>query len=285
MDRYQLGEQIESGSQGQVISALDTFTDKQVAIKIFPISNSAAASGFATEYLIHKIMQGKSKRLCSVLDSFQIPNKLGFIVMEKYKQDLFDLCFGSNQKLSEKRVKRIFKSVCKGIRDLHRRGVAHLDIKPENVLVDKNNKPFICDFGCSYVFNLENDSKISNKVRKSVIEQLRGRGTRKYAALEVFTMDEFNPFSADIWSLGIMLHAMLTSFFPVSMGDESSALNLTFAEQNLSKNSFALLASMLEVDPTKRPSIENILDSEWFGKRRCLKLQKQAGKIMQFASI
>ena len=98
-------------------------------------------------------------------------------------------------------------------------------------------------------------------------------------------MDEFNPFSADIWSLGIMLHAMLTSFFPVSMDDESSALNLTFAEQNLSKNSFALLASMLEVDPTKRPSIENILASEWFGKRRCLKIQKQAGKILQFASI
>ena len=285
INRYQLGEQMDCGSQGQVVSGVDTITNQQVAIKIFPISKPTGAAGFACEYLVHKIMQGKSKRLCCVLESFQIPNKFGFIVMEKYKQDLFDLCFSSEQKLSEKKIKRIFKAICKGIRDLHTRGIAHLDIKPENVLVDKNNKPFICDFGCSYVFNLEDPSKVSKKVRKSVIENLRGRGTRKYAAPEVFTTDEFNPFCADIWSLGILLHAMLTSFFPVSINDSSSELNLTLAEQTMSKSTFTLLASMLAVDPTSRPSIENVLASEYFGKRRCYKVRKQAGKIIQMASI
>ena len=283
MDRYQLGAQMECGSQAQVVSALDTSTNKQVAIKIFPISNQEGAAGYASEYLIYKIMQGQSNRICSVIDSFQIPNKFGFIVMEKYQRDLFDLSFCSDEKLSETCTKGIFRAVCKGIADLHRAGVAHLDIKPENVLLDHNGNAYICDFGCSYAYNVE-ERKVSKKVRKSVIEKLRGRGTRTYAAPEAFTSDEFNPFSADIWSLGIMMHAMLTSYFPKT-NDGSAALNLSVAEQKMGSIPFALMASMLDVDPTKRPSIEEVLNSEWFGKRKAHKVRKQAVKMVQLASI
>ena len=62
--RYQIGEDIESGAQGRVVSAVDTLRNNVVAIKIIPIGNSIGEQGFSNEFTIHKLMKGKSKRIC-----------------------------------------------------------------------------------------------------------------------------------------------------------------------------------------------------------------------------
>src|SRR3990167_8308803 len=282
--RYNIGEQIECGSQGSVVSALDTQTNKTVAIKIFDISTEAGACGFSIEYCINKIMMGKSKRICKVLDSFQIPNQYGFLVMEKYKQDLFDLVF-KEKNFDKKRIKKTFAKICKAVRDLHRRGVANLDIKPENVLVDEKGSPFLCDFGCSYMFKVDEtediETHLSRKVRSTVFENLRGRGTRRYAAPEVFNELKFNPFSADIYSLGILLHAFATAYFPTTL-ENTNDINLSVAKQMMDKKSYALLASMVTADPASRPSIEAVLHHPYFGKRK-VSLTKQRQKF--FATV
>ena len=285
--RYEMGNKIDSGAQGTVVSAIDTLTNKSVAIKIFSISDAAGAAGFASEFLIHKLMKGNSKRICQVLDSFQIPNKLGFIVMEKYQQDLFDLAFSQEKKLSKKQVKKIFKTVCRGVRDLHKNGIAHLDLKPENVLMNQDKEAFICDFGCSFVFEHETDAptRMKRKLRKTIVENLRGRGTRRYAAPEVFTSDEFNPFSADIFSLGVIMHALLTGFFPATQPGNAE-LNLEVAKSKMDKDVFNLMCSMLMHDPSRRPTIEEVLENKWLRSRRNPeKLRKRTAKIVHFVSI
>ena len=278
--RYEMGEQIEKGAQGSVISAFDKETRKTVAIKIFDISNAAGLAGFATEHAIHRIMKDKSNHICKVLDSFQIPNVLGFIVMEKYVQDLFDFSFVRNKKLTEKQVKFIFKRLCKGVRDLHRHGVAHLDLKPENILMDAEKVPHICDFGHSYCVDIKNKKYLSKKSRKAIFENLQGRGTRRYSAPEVFGSEEFSPFAADVYSLGIVLHALLTGFYP---NDPSSfKLNLQPAQEKLNDNCFALMSSMLREQPALRPSIEDVLNHKWLKSKRSRKAAITLGKKLQF---
>src|SRR3990167_5345165 len=279
VNRYTLESEIDSGSQGQVVRALDTVTNDAVAIKIFSISSPVGAFGFANEYLIHKLMSGKSNRICTMLDSFQIPNQLGFIVMKKYKQDLYDRVFASEIKLSPKRLKHIFKKICQGVKDLHKAGIAHLDIKPENVLLDENQKVFLCDFGFSYVLD-PTKSKLSKRLRKTIHEKLQGRGTKRYAATEVYNAEEFNPFCADIYSLGITLHALLTGFYPTT--PNTNDLNLEIAKSKLSRKCFSLLSSMVHSDPSKRPTIEVVLRSEWLNDSKCRKMKNQ---IAHYASI
>src|SRR3990167_4892846 len=259
--RYHFGDQIECGAQGKVVSAVDVLKGSSVAIKIFPIGSASEVEAFVNEYAVHKLMKEKSKRMCSVLDCFQIPNDLGFIVMEKYKQDLFTLAFTNDKKLSAKSAKKIFQRICRGVRDLHRNGVAHLDIKPENILIDEEGSPFLCDFGSSYMYKNVAGKELSRKQRSTVTDELKGRVTKMYAAPEVFS-DKYNPFSADVFSLGILLYVLVSGLFPMVNND--GLIDLSMAKKKMNHRGFSLLSSMLEVHPEKRPTIEAILGSKWF---------------------
>merc|ERR1711941_194813 len=108
---------------------------------------------------------------------------------------------------------------------MHNEKIAHLDIKPENILLRrKSTEVVLCDFGMSY----DNSGK------------LPCRGTPQYMAPEVSKKNNYCPYSADIYSLGVLLHVML---------DE----DLHF-----------LLLAMLNPVPEKRPTIHHILASNVF---------------------
>ena len=270
--RYDIKKQLETGAQGTVVSAFDTVTKSTVAIKIFDLSVKHADYGFHNECSIFESLKGKSKHICEVYDCFLIKNKYGFIVMKQYEGDLFDYTFSNNKTISEKEVKRIFRKICKGVRELHKSGVAHLDLKPENVVMDSNNNPFICDFGSSFHF-APKKTLLGSKPTKKPIEGLNGRGTRRYSAPEVFESESaFNPYKADIYSLGIILHALLTGFYPNQ--PNSSTIDLTHARNSISADCFELLNSLLSNSPSDRPSIDVILASKWLKTSTIAKLAK-----------
>src|SRR3990167_1614521 len=269
--RYSILQQIENGSQGSVVTAFDNVNKEVVAIKIFDTSSSRGASGFSTEYIKQKILKDKAKRICAVTDSFQIPGKTGYLVMRKYEHDLFDHAFKGPVALTSKQIQKIFKRICRGVRDLHRTGVAHLDLKPENILISSDNKPYICDFGCSYYFDVDTKKgRLTKRLRKTCFDRLKGRGTKNYAAPEVFNSTFFNPFCADIYSLGILLFALYTGSFPVPKVN-SKELDLTPIKQKINNRGFVLLSSMLEHHPEKRPQIESVVHHEWFVSKKLKK--------------
>ena len=69
---------------------------------------------------------------------------------ELCKQDLFDLIASKGPAQNESLVKYIFSQICEGVSALHNTtGYAHLDIKLENILIGKDYKLKLCDFGFS----------------------------------------------------------------------------------------------------------------------------------------
>lgn len=82
-----------------------------------------------------------------------------------------------------------------------------------------------------------------------------------YAAPEVFA-EKYNPFSADIFSLGILLYVLVSGLFPMVSSD--GLVDISEAKKKMNHHGFGLLSSMLEVNPEKRPTIEAILGSKWF---------------------
>ena len=275
--RYQVEDVMGYGSQGSIVSGYDRKTKQVVAIKVVDISKPNGMIGYHIEVDVHKKLANKSKYICEMLDHFRISNEgLGLIIMKKYETDLFDLYFDSDAEgdaLPEKQLKQLFKQIAMGVRDLHRNGIAHLDIKPENILVDAKGNAVVCDFGCSYYS--EKTKKFTKKNRKAekIVNGLQGRGTKKYSAPEVFETDEFDPFKADIYSLGVMLHVLATGYFPIP-GD------LSFAAQKVDETCLSLLQILLAVDPKKRGTIDEVLAHSWFPTGSNLK--SLSGKLPRF---
>src|SRR3990167_6857883 len=264
---YEVLGGIGEGSQGSVVQAISKVTDELVAIKIFDLHSKQGLTGYLNELSIYHRLSKKSPRMCQLVESVEFPTEgRGYIVMKKYQNDLFDLCFESST-LSPETIKSIFKQIALGVRDLHRKRIAHLDLKPENILIDSAGNAFICDFGCSYYCKKSKQKCIIKRIRSlaekektKLVGGLQGRGTKKYSAPEVLNNNEFDPFKADIYSLGVILHVLITGFYPVP-GD------LAFAALSIDDTCIQLLEMMMHVDPEKRNSIEQVLAHPWFGSK------------------
>ena len=124
-------------------------------------------------------------------------------------------------------------------------------------------EPYICDFGNVFCSLSKNKRKRSNS---ELIPALGYRGTRRYSSPE---MDEspfsYDPFSADICSLGITLYILLVGSYPNKNKDGS--LNLSEFPEELSNDCVDLLKSLLNEDPCKRYSINNIITHPYLKRK------------------
>ena len=167
-------------------------------------------------------------------------------------------------RLPEEEAKQIFHQVVLGVRDMHVQQICHRDLKHLNVFLSNNSsspKVKIGDFGLSCHLN-EGEQIIKRA------------GTIGFMAPEV-VMDEPSDFKADIWSLGVMLYALLSSRVPFSGSTKDETAEkicqapLSFersAWKEVSSGCQGLLTQMLEKDQTARLSIEEVLAHPWFAQ-------------------
>lgn len=128
-------------------------------------------------------------------------------------------------RLSESIARKLFVQILSGLRYLHDCGVAHLDLKPENLLFTSAGEVKICDFGMARVVapsrfkaaalaasaSTSASAAAELKSLSFAPKTLQGAvGTIMYQAPEVFANQPFNPFSADVYSLGVILYLLLT---------------------------------------------------------------------------
>jgi serine/threonine protein kinase len=95
----------------------------------------------------------------------------------------------------------MFKQIVFGLGHCHCRSVLHRDIKLDNILMDVEGSIKICDFGVSRLINKG----------QSIQEQC---GTPAYLAPEIIADEGYEGFYVDIWSLGVLLYAMLQGTVP-----------------------------------------------------------------------
>lgn len=107
----------------------------------------------------------------------------------------------NGRKLDEEEAKSLFRQIVEGIDYLHKKNVAHRDIKLENILLDEGNTIKIIDFGFSVV--MEKD-KLLNVFC----------GTPSYMSPELATKKDYHGWHADIWALGVLLYVFLCGKFP-----------------------------------------------------------------------
>ena len=252
---YVIQRQIANGSTCVVFEAADCNSGKLFALKVM-----------SREDMMQKGLMPKIEREISVMRSIDHVNickcyetfeqdDLIFLVLEHCPGDdlLKRVLSGKMKNIGD--VKHVFLQICHAVKYLHDMGIAHGDIKPENVLVDDHGLVKLTDFGyCHTSYEGTNDDK---------------SGTLLYAAPELFIDGIFRPMRADMWSLGVTLFSMATGQFPFPDGDDAYTVrqilkgNLLFPrEMNLDVKN--LVKKLLVLDPTRRLTIDEVLAEPFF---------------------
>ncbi|CAD6933382.1 unnamed protein product, partial [Tilletia laevis] len=104
-------------------------------------------------------------------------------------------------------ARRLFGQLCLAVAYIHERGIVHRDLKLENVLLDEMCNVKLGDFGFTREFE-----------RRKLMDTFCG--TTGYAAPEMLAGKKYFGQEVDIWSLGIILYALLTGALPFDDDDE-----------------------------------------------------------------
>ena len=113
---------------------------------------------------------------------------------------------------TEETAKYLFKELLIGIQYLHKQGVVHRDLKPNNILVLKNGEGVkICDFNVAKFFDCQ--YKDEKNLKKIKLKMYTYTGTLAFSAPEIFNVDFYTD-KVDVWSAGCVLYTMLCGVQP-----------------------------------------------------------------------
>jgi serine/threonine protein kinase len=138
--------------------------------------------------------------------------------------------------------------VVAGLAYCHSLGISHGDIKPHNILIDSYNRCKLADFGLSERYAPNETSK-------------RFLGSLPYMAPEVLEKRAFDPFAADVWSLGVTFYWMATGITPWHGQDiiQEAQCGIPPLPGYVADGEFRKLVRMMgDPDPTRRISIDEV---------------------------
>lgn len=168
-----------------------------------------------------------------------------------------------NRRIDEKRARRYFQQLVDAMVYCHRKGVYHRDLKPENLLLDENDDIKITDFGMSWM--RENTELAADNLLHTQC------GTPKYMAPEVITRAKqgYRGDKIDVWDCAMVLYAMLAGYLPFGGDDDRQIFRqIVFGTieypQWFSEELCDLLKNMMDKNPDKRWSLEQVRAHSWF---------------------
>ncbi|XP_028036600.1 5'-AMP-activated protein kinase catalytic subunit alpha-2 [Bombyx mandarina] len=255
---YTLGTTLGVGTFGKVKIGEHQLTKHKVAIKI--LNRQKIKSLDVVGKIRREIQNLKLFRHPHIIKLYQVistPTDI-FMIMEYVSGgELFDYIV-KRGKLQEHEARRFFQQIISGVDYCHRHMIVHRDLKPENLLLDHNMHVKIADFGLS---NMMMDGEF---LRTSC-------GSPNYAAPEVISGKLYAGPEVDVWSCGVILYALLCGTLPFDDEHVPTLFRKIKSgifpiPEYLNKSVVSLLCMMLQVDPMKRATIEDVKKHDWFLK-------------------
>lgn len=255
---YDLISVLNYGSFSIVTLVEDQSTHQKYAAKII------SKADIENQNIVHLVMDEidilktiNHPNIIKFYQNFSVINNLGeeyIVIITEYCQrgDLFDFVYNSSFE-NENEKKKVFYGIAKGVEYLHNRGIAHCDIKPENILLDNNMIPKLCDFGFSKRSIISSNELIS--------------GTIRFSSPELLDNGVVNFLKADIWALGITYYFLSLLDFPFNARNNDIAIYqikngcLSIDQSDKLQK---LVGRCIKMIPEERASINEILNDEFF---------------------
>lgn len=203
--RYRLIEQIDSGGSSYIFKAKDERSGKIVAVKVLKpelTEDKEFIQRFKKE--VHASLKLRHANIVRAYDA-GVEDNLYYIVMDLIKGKTLKHLIKVNGPLPLKYVVSVAKKLCLALEYAHVKGFVHRDIKPHNILIDREGEPYITDFGIAHdmtqntTIATEDMGGVMGSVHYFSPEQARGERVDR---------------RTDIYSLGITMFEMLTGRVP-----------------------------------------------------------------------
>ncbi len=242
---YKLIGKVGVGGMATVYKGLQVSLNRPVAIKVLSkklIRNNEIMEHFKRESLI--IARLNNPHIIHVIDRGLTPKGMPYFVMEYVEGE--DLAKTIKEgKLNINKKLELITQVCKALSYAHKNSVIHRDLKPNNILIDKEGNVRILDFGIAQFYGYGENEEISlSHTRTGIV-----MGTIPYMSPEQQISSSDVTSLSDIYSLGIMMYELFTGQKPLGRFPLPREL-----APDISKPLEELIMKCVEQDPTLRPT-------------------------------
>ena len=271
---YKLGRTLGEGTYGKVKLGTHMHTGQEVAVKIMRPHETNNRAEVEREISVLKLL--KHPNIVQLFEVIEDENGRIFLVLELVAGgELFDYIVARGR-VKEKEARKFFRQIISGVEYCHANLVVHRDLKPENLLLDADGNVKINDFGFS---NLIRPGKLFNTFCGSPI----------YAPPEIILEKEYVGPTVDIWSMGVILYALVNGQLPWRLGKNGRIIDIdkllagqfeNSASANLTKGVKDLMNRMIVADPNNRATLSEVRNHPWIcegydGPPTCLLAPRQ----------
>ncbi|KAK3043500.1 hypothetical protein RJ639_002079 [Escallonia herrerae] len=263
LGKYQLGRVLGRGSFAKVYEATALATGATVAIKAIDKPDTVDIA--VEERLIREVSAmrrlNRHPNILKLHEVMATKTKIYLVMDLAAGGELFaKLKLSRNRRFTENTARRYFQQLVSTLSFCHKYGIAHRDVKPQNLLLDHDGNLKVADFGLSAL-----PEQLKNGLLHTAC------GTPAYTAPEVVYRKGYDGAKADAWSCGVILFVFLAGSLPF---DDSNLPNMyrkihrrefQFPEW-LSKPARVTIYRLLDPNPSTRMSIAGLMEQGWFKK-------------------
>ena len=270
--QYELGQVLGKGSYAKVKVCRTIEMETTFAVKIFKISLlkrrrmwDSQVNSFKTAFddvireiaIMRRLDHANVMNMHDVIDDASA-NKLYMVMDYCPRGAIMDTEKMPTKPLDIDDARRWFADAVVGLDYLHFQGVIHYDLKPDNILINSDGRAVISDFGVSRVHPNRSDTVVGSP------------GTPTYTAPEVWGTDAYQGRLADVWSLGVTLHAMVFGCLPYSASSQADLIACVTDPTEWScehecgdAHLLEVLVRMMQKKPANRCKLDWVEQSAW----------------------
>ncbi|KAI9319083.1 kinase-like domain-containing protein, partial [Dichotomocladium elegans] len=259
------GRYVGKGAGGSVRLCHRSTDSKPVAVKQFRKRLSHESDKDYIKKITAEFCIGSTLEHSNVIKTLDIiqdgPNF--YQIMEFCPNDLFTIVRSGI--MSREEIACCWRQLLNGLDYLHGMGIAHRDLKLDNLVLDHMGIVKIIDFGCSTVFKYPFD--------ENIVPSKGIYGSEPYIAPEQYIQPIYDPRQSDVWSCAIIFICMTIRQFPWRVPRLSDRAFRAFANNQaqqqyrilrlLPRESRPIIGALLDLDPRRRPTLKMLLDDEW----------------------
>ncbi|XP_029441131.1 serine/threonine-protein kinase BRSK1 [Rhinatrema bivittatum] len=252
---YRLEKTLGKGQTGLVKLGVHCITGQKVAIKIVNREKLSESVLMKVEREIAILKLIEHPHVLKLHDVYENKKYLYLVLEHVSGGELFDYLVKKGR-LTPKEARKFFRQIISALDFCHSYSICHRDLKPENLLLDEKNNMRIADFGMA-----------SLQVGGSLLET--SCGSPHYACPEVIKGRKYDGRRADVWSCGVILFALLVGALPFDDDNlrqllEKVKRGVFHMPHFIPPDCQNLLRGMIEVEPEKRLSLEQIQKHPWY---------------------
>lgn len=234
---------------------------------IFLVFSPQYSRQFALKKVQSKRFRQAEIDCLKVIDDQNIVSLYQYYYYGEFVYMLMEFCPSTVEKVVKQRsfidgpdLLNYTQSILKGLKACHDRNISHNDIKPSNFLIDQYGRVKVGDFGLSCIHE-ENE-----------LSELYA-GSLAFVAPEILNKKPFDPFKADIWSLGVTFFYIATGQLPwraITKEDLIECISNGIVDYSLLSNRkyATFVMHCLRPDPATRPTIDQLLNSPIFAPQK-----------------